>query len=151
MGARAFVAIGSNLDDPPLQVHRALRALAALPRTRLAGVSPFYRSAPVGPPQPDYLNGVAELDTELEPLDLLDALQALERHQGRVRQMRWGPRTLDLDLLLYDHRLMEHPRLVLPHPRLQHRPFVLYPLFDLAPELVVPGYGPLKELLGPFQ
>lgn len=146
--APAYIALGSNLDDPPAQLRRALTALAALPGCRGLKVSPWYRSDPVGPPgQPDYLNAVARLETRLAPAALLCALQAIENAQGRIRRERWGPRTLDLDLLIHGDLVQDDPRLSLPHPRLHLRPFVLYPLADLEPDLTVPGRGPLRALL----
>lgn len=146
--ARVYIALGANLDDPPGQVRRALAELAALPGLRALHVSPLYRSAPLGPPdQPPYINAVAGADTELAPLALLDALQAVEQAHGRVRGERWGPRTLDLDLLLYDALQLRSARLTLPHPGLHERAFVLYPLRDIAPDLDVPGHGPLSALL----
>lgn len=146
---RAYVAIGSNLNDPVAQVRQAFRALAELPASRLIACSPLYRSAPVGgpPDQPDYVNAVAALDTALNPDKLLIALQAVESRQGRVRTVRWGPRTLDLDVLLYGSLQRDDPRLTLPHPRLRERAFVLYPLYDIAPDLTLPGGDPLSELL----
>lgn len=145
---RAWVGLGSNLQAPRRQVERAFEALARLPRTHLAGRSRLYRSDPLGPPgQPDYVNAVAALDTALAPLALLDALQSIERAHGRERSLRWGPRTLDLDLLLYGDLRHACEQLTLPHPRLHERAFVLYPLADLAPGLVIPGFGALSELL----
>lgn len=145
---RAYVGLGSNLDDPERQLRRALEALAQLPQTRLAGCSRFYRSAPLGPQdQPDYINAVAALETTLEAEALLDALQAIESAQGRVRLRRWGPRTLDLDLLLYGDAVLATPRLTVPHPGLAERNFVLYPLADLAPEMVLPDGRALTDLL----
>ncbi len=146
---RAYIGIGSNLDDPPAQVRAALQALAALPESQLSACSPLYRSAPVGGPpgQPDYLNAVAALDTRLSADQLLRALQAIEAAQGRVRELRWGPRTLDLDLLLYADLVRDDAWLTLPHPRLQERAFVLYPLHDIAPGLELPGGGMLSKLL----
>ncbi len=147
--ARAYIGIGGNLDDPVFQVRRALQALSALPACRRVTQSPLYRTAPVGgpPDQPDYINAVAALDTTLAPEELLAALQGIETAWGRVRTERWGPRTLDLDLLLYDRLISNDPRLTLPHPRLHERAFVLYPLHDIAPNLDIPGHGPLPELL----
>lgn len=147
--ARAYIGIGGNLDDPVSQVRRALQALAVLPACRRVACSPLYRTAPVGgpPDQPDYINAVAALDTTLAPKNLLAALQALEEARGRVRTERWGPRTLDLDLLLYDRRVSDDPALTLPHPRLHERAFVLYPLYDIAPDLDIPGRGSLVELM----
>jgi 2-amino-4-hydroxy-6-hydroxymethyldihydropteridine diphosphokinase len=147
--ARAYIGIGSNLDDPPSQVRRAFQALAALPASRCVARSPLYRTTPVGGPsgQPDYLNAVAALDTTLDPEALLTALRGIESAQGRMRTVRWGPRTLDLDLLLYDALIRNDPRLTLPHPRLHERAFVLYPLYDIAPALLLPGLGRLREWL----
>lgn len=146
---RAYIGIGSNLNDPVAQVQQAFRALAELPASRLMACSPLYRSAPVGgpPDQPDYVNAVAALDTVLNPEELLTALQAVEIQQGRVRTVRWGPRTLDLDVLLYGSTIRNDSWLTLPHPRLHERAFVLYPLYDIAPDLTLPGGGPLSELL----
>ena len=146
---RAYIGLGSNLDDPVFQIRQALEALAALPDCRWVAGSPLYRTAPLGGPpgQPDYINAVAALDTVLTPDTLLAALQDLETAHGRIRAERWGPRTLDLDLLLYGQQVSADPRLTLPHPRLQERAFVLYPLYDIAPDLTLPGGGPLSELL----
>lgn len=145
---RAYIGLGSNLDDPVQQLHRALEALARLPQTQLVACSRFYRSAPLGPQdQPDYVNAVAALDTGFSPEALLDALQAIEAAQGRVRTRRWGPRTLDLDLLLYGNEVLATPRLTVPHPGLAERNFVLYPLAELIPELLLPDGQRLEELL----
>lgn len=146
----AYIGIGSNLRDPLRQVHKALRALAELPVSRLLEQSSCYRTTPLGPPgQSDYVNAAALLETELGPLELLDALQAVERSHGRSRGgKRWGPRTLDLDLLLYGGRTMASERLRLPHPEMHRRGFVLVPLADIAPAtLPIPGAGRLQELL----
>lgn len=149
---RAYIAIGSNLNDPEAQVRQAFRVLAELPASRLIACSPLYRSAPVGgpPDQLDYVNAVTALDTVLNPDGLLTTLQAIEVQQGRIRTVRWGPRTLDLDLLLYDRLVLDGPRLTLPHPRLHERAFVLYPLYDIAPDLEIPGHGLLSDLLTKF-
>lgn len=146
---RAFVGIGSNLDDPPAQVAAALTALDELPQTCRVAASRRYRNPPMGPAgQPDYVNAVAELATTLAPEALLDALQGLEAAAGRRRAgARWGPRPLDLDLLLYGERQLHSPRLTLPHPGLATRAFVLYPLADIDPDLWLPGLGPLRERL----
>ena len=146
----AYVGLGSNLDDPPTQVRRALDALDALPATRLVAASPYYATAPVGPQnQPDYVNAVARLETSLTPSDLLAALLGIEATQGRCRDgTRWGPRTLDLDLLLHGQTRLNLPGLHLPHPQIRHRAFVLIPLADLAPaDLEIPGQGILSDLL----
>ena len=144
-----YIGIGSNLDSPSAQVRRAAAALSQLPRTRLIALSPLYRNPAVGPgAQPDFVNAVAGVETRLEPHDLLDALQAIEREQGRVRgPMRWPPRTLDLDLLLYGDRVIDDARLTVPHPRMPERAFVLRPLYDVDRTLDVPRLGPLEHLL----
>lgn len=144
----AFIGLGSNLDNPQGQVEQALEELAQLPDTRLTGTSPLYQSTAVGPgDQPDYINAVARIMTSLEPLTLLDQLQALEQAHQRVRLERWGPRTLDLDLLLYDGQVINHPRLQVPHPYLTQRNFVLYPLAAIEPQLVLPCGTRLAALL----
>src|SRR5690606_13399439 len=145
---RAYVGLGSNLAEPATQVRQAVAALAALPQTTLAGCSPFYRTAPVGPQdQPDFINAVAAIDTALAPLALLDALQALEQAAGRERLRHWGERTLDLDLLLYGDEQIRHPRLSVPHPHMTERAFVLVPLAPLAPPLILPDGRPVADLL----
>ena len=144
---RAYIGLGGNLDQPAARIRKARAALAVLPNTREAAFSRLYRSAPMGPAdQPDYVNAVMALDTQLEPIALLDHLQAIENAQGRVRLgERWGPRTLDLDLLLYGEDIIEHERLTVPHPGLHQREFVLYPLFEIAPDLSIPGRGALRD------
>lgn len=142
----AWIGLGSNLDGPREHVARALEELDRLPLTRRLAASRLYASRPVGPAdQPDYVNAVAHLATRLSPLALLDQLQALEQRHGRVRGRRWGPRTLDLDLLLYDDRRLTLPRLTLPHPEMTRRAFVLVPLAELAPRLALDGQ-PLSRL-----
>ena len=136
---RCFIALGSNLDHPEQQVQRACQALASLPDSRLEAISPWYLSTPIGPGrQPDYINGVAELSTNLPATELLKQLQAIENQQQRVRKERWGPRTLDLDILLYGNQCINLPELTVPHPRMMERNFVLYPLADIAPDLQFP-------------
>lgn len=130
---RIYIGMGSNLADPAEQLRSALDALARLPQTTLAGASAFYQSDSLLPGQPRYTNAVAALDSTLTPLALLDALQAIENGQGRERLERWGPRTLDLDILLFGDRLIDEPRLKVPHYHMQERAFVLYPLAELAP------------------
>ncbi|SFU94217.1 2-amino-4-hydroxy-6-hydroxymethyldihydropteridine diphosphokinase [Halomonas korlensis] len=136
---RAWIGLGSNLDDPLDHVVRALQEIDRLPLTRRLVASSCYKSRPVGPAdQPDFINAVAMVATRLSPLALLDQLQAVEQRHGRVRQRHWGPRTLDLDLLLFDDYRLTWPRLTLPHPELAYRAFVLLPLADVAPELRLP-------------
>lgn len=144
----AYIGLGSNLDGPVDQLNTAVKALGGLPDSRLDAVSPYYANPPMGPQdQPDFVNGVARLLTGLAPLELLDALQRIERQQGRVRRRRWGERSLDLDLLLYGNLRLDLPRLRVPHPGLRERAFVLRPLADLAPDLQVPGLGDIAALL----
>jgi 2-amino-4-hydroxy-6-hydroxymethyldihydropteridine diphosphokinase len=145
---RAFVALGANLDDPQVQVRAALAELARLPQVTLVAASSLYRTAPVGlAGQPDFINAVAALDTSLSPDDLLEALFAIERSFGRMRKEKNGPRTLDLDLLLYDSAIIDTAHLHLPHPRLHLRAFVVVPLTEIAPDCAIPGRGHLAAWL----
>ena len=144
----AYIGLGSNLDEPRAQLERALEELAALPQSRLVARSPLYRSAPVdAPAQPDFVNAVAELDTRLSAAQLLDGLQAIEARHARQRPARNAPRTLDLDLLLYDEMSLASPTLTVPHPRMHLRAFVLRPLLDLDPRAEIPGRGAARDLL----
>ncbi len=144
----AYIGLGSNLDDPQRQVLRAWERLAGLPETLAVLRSPLYRSRPFGPvPQPDFVNAVAGLLTRLDALALLGALQALERALGRRREgARWGPRVIDLDLLVFGRERRADGELTLPHAGIVERNFVLYPLADIAPDLDVPGLGRVSEL-----
>jgi 2-amino-4-hydroxy-6-hydroxymethyldihydropteridine diphosphokinase len=146
----AYIGLGSNLQDPRAQVLRAFEALERLPATRLVSRSPLYRSKPFGPvPQPDFINAVAGLLTQLDSRALLGELLALERAFGRpAERERWGPRIIDLDLLVHGRERRQEPDLTLPHPGIVERNFVLYPLGDLAPDLDVPGLGRVAELKG---
>lgn len=146
----AYIGIGSNLEDPKAQVLRACEALRTLAGTRLVHISPLYRSRPFGPvPQPDFVNAVAGVLTQLDSRTLLDALAAVERAFGRpAEHQRWGPRIIDLDLLVYGRERRDEPDLSLPHPGIVERNFVLYPLADLAPDLDVPGLGRVAGLRG---
>jgi 2-amino-4-hydroxy-6-hydroxymethyldihydropteridine diphosphokinase len=147
---RACVGLGANRGDPRAQVEHAVAALAALSQTRLLARSRLWRTPPWGPvPQADYLNAAVALDTTMTPRALLDALFAIERGAGRDRahEQRWGPRRLDLDLLLYAEQQLDEPGLKVPHPRIAERAFVLLPLADIDPALVVPGAGTVAELL----
>jgi 2-amino-4-hydroxy-6-hydroxymethyldihydropteridine diphosphokinase len=139
----AYVGIGSNLDDPEKRVAEAFESLAGIPRTRLFARSGVYRSAPVGGvEQPDFINAAASLLTLLEPMRFLEELQDIEHRHGRRRDgARWGPRRLDLDLLVYSGRRSDEAGLMLPHPRIAERNFVLLPLREIAPDLVIPGLG----------
>ena len=141
-----YVGMGSNLCQPTEQLFDALSAMQGV--ARLVDCSSFYTSKPMGPQdQPDYVNAVAALDTELEPLALLNALQGIENQQGRIRERRWGERTLDLDILLFDDQVIELPELTIPHYGMAEREFVLYPLFEIAPTLVMPDGRPLSHLI----
>jgi len=136
--ATAYIALGANLGEPLAQALSALRQIAALSETRITATSSWYRSKAIGPQQPDYVNGVARIETTLLPLALLDSLQQIELAHGRERLQHWGPRTLDLDLLLYDQLTLHSERLTLPHPQLALRNFVLVPLLEIAHQLVLP-------------
>jgi 2-amino-4-hydroxy-6-hydroxymethyldihydropteridine diphosphokinase len=144
----AYVGIGSNLDGPREQVTLAFDELDRIPRTRLARRSSLYRTDPVGyAAQPEFINAVARLDTALAADALLSELQAIESAHRRTRAFRDAPRTLDLDLLLYDDEVRSSPALTLPHPRMHERAFVLKPLLEIAPGITVPGHGPADRLL----
>ena len=148
---RAYIGLGSNLDCPVAQIRRAFVEITQLPGSRLVGSSRLYRNPamdfPGQPSQPDYVNAVVVLDTHLPPQTLLRLLLKLEFRHQRVRQRRWGPRTLDLDLLLYGNLHLHRHNLTLPHPGLHMRAFVLYPLAEWAPNLVIPGRSRLSRLL----
>lgn len=147
---RAAVALGSNLQDPEKQVSAGFEEIAALPHTELLARSGLYRTAPVGyADQPDFVNACALVETALAPRALLDALLGIERRHGRVRDLPNGPRTLDLDIVLYGDRVIDEPGLKVPHPRAHERMFVLQPLLDVWPDAVIPGKGPARELVIP--
>jgi 2-amino-4-hydroxy-6-hydroxymethyldihydropteridine diphosphokinase len=148
MTHQAFIAIGSNLQQPMQQVEKAFELLDELPETHIVRRSSLYRSAPVGyDNQPDFINAVAEISTMLTPQELLRELLAIETSQGRQRPFPNAPRVLDLDLLLYDDWMMETTELTLPHPRMHERSFVLYPLAEIAADLHIPGKGDIQTLL----
>ncbi len=144
----AYVALGSNLDDPSAQIRAALLRLQTLEATRLVSTSRLYRSAPLGPQdQPEFVNAAAGLLTHLEPRELLVRLKQVEADMGReVPVRRWGPRRIDLDLLVYGTQRIDEPDLIVPHPGVPERNFVLYPLRDIAPDLIVPGQGSVTSL-----
>jgi len=144
----AYIAIGANLGKPVQQVMAGVEALAMLPDTRLAAVSSLYRSAPVGyAEQPDFVNAVVKIETALPPRALLDALLGIEQSFGRVREVKNGPRTLDLDIVLYGDAKVDEPGLVIPHPRMHERAFVVVPLAEIAPDQPVPGGGRMADLV----
>lgn len=145
---RAYVALGANIGEPVRHLRAAVVDLDTLPGTTVVARSSLYRSAPVGLlDQPDFINAVVSVDTTLEPLDLLYALLAIEARHGRVRSVPNAPRTLDLDLLLHGDATMTSPELTLPHPRMHERAFVLLPLVEIAPDVVLPGLGPAHGFL----
>ncbi len=148
MTVTAYVALGSNLEQPQLQLQTAVAAIKDTRHVSNVVCSRLYRSDPVGPSeQPDYCNAVVGIVTTLAPLALLDALQAIENAHGRTRSLRWGPRTLDLDIILFGNQVIESPRLTVPHYQMRVRNFVLCPLLDVAPDLVLPDGQPLRALV----
>ncbi|AXU96329.1 2-amino-4-hydroxy-6-hydroxymethyldihydropteridine diphosphokinase [Erwinia persicina] len=146
---RVYLALGSNLADPLHQVHSALHALAAIPDTTLVATSSLYRTPPYGPPdQPDFLNAAVALDTHLDAEALLNHTQRIELEQGRVRKAhRWGPRTLDLDIMLFGEQTLSTPRLTVPHYDMLNRAFMLLPLLEIAPALCLPDGTRLADIL----
>jgi 2-amino-4-hydroxy-6-hydroxymethyldihydropteridine diphosphokinase len=145
--SEAFIGLGANLGDRAGEIEEACAEIAALPSTELLARSSLYASAPLDAPGGEYLNAVARVRTALAPLDLLHALQAIEARHGRLRPFPGAPRTLDLDLLLYGEVALASAALTLPHPRLHERAFVLAPLAEIAPQIVVAGQGRVADLL----
>ena len=154
--AKAYIGLGSNLgrtrdgifEDSQAQLRLAVAEITQHPKIQLLGLSNFYRTPAIGPQeQPDYINAAAKLETTLSPIELLDFLLLIERQQGRTRTIRWGARTLDLDILLYDQIVKDSEHLTIPHPRLHERAFVLIPLTDLDPELKMPNGKKISQLL----
>jgi len=143
-----FIGLGSNLDDPAMQIKSAILALDLLDEVSVVTQSSLYSSPPMGPQdQPDYINAVVEIDTTLFAHDLLNALQDIEQQQGRVRDRHWGERTIDLDLLVYGENTLDDERLTVPHPGIAVRSFVLRPLAEIAPKLHLPTLGNIEQLL----
>jgi 2-amino-4-hydroxy-6-hydroxymethyldihydropteridine diphosphokinase len=148
MRARAVLSVGANLGDRLGTLQGCVQAIGGLRETDVLAISPVYETAPVGgPPQPDYLNAVLLIQTGLPPRDLLDAIHAIEAGFGRVRAERFGPRTLDIDIISYQGQVSDDPELTLPHPRAHERLFVLLPWSDLDPGAELPGHGPVAALL----
>lgn len=148
----AYIGLGSNLEHPKNQVMQALLELDLLENSYLLAYSSLYQSSPMtldgnSDKQEDYINAVAKLATQLEPVDLLDKLQTIENKQKRVRKKRWGARTIDLDILLYGNQVIQQKHLIVPHIGLKQRDFVLFPLFELSPNLILPDGSPLADLL----
>lgn len=146
---RVYIGVGGNLANAKATVNSGLDALKQLPKSQFIAASTLYTSKPMGPAdQPDYINAVAAIDTELSPLALLDNTQSIELSHGRERKdNRWGPRTLDLDILLYGEQIIDNDRLTIPHYGMTSREFVLYPLYDLQPDLHLPCGTPLVKLV----
>lgn len=151
MMKQAFIALGSNLDNPKKQVEQAIIALSKLDKTRLIKQSSLYRTAPIDcvATAPDFINAVAEVETELSPQALLDAIHAIENTAGRERPFINAPRVLDCDLLLYEDQALNTEKLTLPHPRMHMRGFVLLPLFEIAPHISIPNRGKIAPLITP--
>ena len=148
----AFVGIGSNLGDREAHLARAIELLSAEDGIEVSAVSEIRETEPVGPvEQGSFLNGAVQVGTELAPRELLDRLLGIEQRMGRIRRERYGPRTIDLDLLLYGDEVVDEPGLIVPHPRLKERRFALEPLSDLDPSLTIPGAGPVSALLAELQ
>lgn len=149
MPVRCYIGLGANLEQPLTQLRQAVLALQQMPESSLVAVSAFYGSRPMGPQdQPDYINAVAAVDTQLSAEALLDALQHIELSQGRTRKAdRWGARTLDLDILLYGNQQINTERLTVPHYGMRLREFVLYPLHEIAPDLTLPDGTVVESLL----
>lgn len=148
--ARCAIALGSNIGDSRAILDRAIGILAEISGISLKAQSSWYKTAPVGPPQPDYINGCALLEVALTPQELLAVILDVEKQFGRVRQERWGPRTLDIDIILFDDIILETPNLEIPHPRMRDRAFVLVPLAEIVPDWIEPvsGFAIAQLLLG---
>lgn len=143
----SYIALGSNLEDPIAHLNEALLEIKALPNTKITQASKFYRTKPIGPEQPDIINAVIKVETGLAPYDLLHTLQKIELEHGRERIIRFGARTLDLDILLFDDVRMDDVELTIPHPRMQGRNFVLIPLKEIAPDLHLAPFGHIDDLI----
>jgi 2-amino-4-hydroxy-6-hydroxymethyldihydropteridine diphosphokinase len=145
----AYIGLGSNLENPCKQIQSARLAIKSLTFLKEQAFSSLYQSPPMGPPdQPDYVNAVMAITTELPPIDLLRTLQTIENNHGRIRLgKRWSARTLDLDIVIYGDLVINTPELTIPHTGLTERPFVLHPLYEIAPQLIIPGKGRLVDLL----
>lgn len=145
---RCFIGLGSNLENPQQQINTAIEDINTVENVQLVQRSSLYRSPPMGPQdQPDYINAVIEIETDLLAHDLLDQLQAIEQQHGRVRKRHWGERTLDLDILLYGQQVITDDRLTVPHPGIAERAFVIYPLVEIAADWTVPGKGQVTSLV----
>jgi len=147
-----YIGLGSNLQDPASQIEQAFQALDQLPQTRLLKHSRLYSSKPLGPQdQPDFVNAVCLVETELDPQTLLAALQEIERNQGRIKKRHWGERNIDLDILLYADQKLQTQTLTIPHPEIAQRDFVLLPLAEITPGLLIPELGPVEDLISQLE
>lgn len=148
MGVQVFIALGANMAQPAKQVRRAIALVCLLPDTRLVRTSSFYATTPIGYlDQADFINAVIEISTSLSAMELLESLLAIESALGRERKIVNGPRTIDLDLLLYGNQRISKNELLIPHPRMHERAFVLTPLVEIAPDVTIPGHGLARDLL----
>jgi len=144
----AYIGLGSNLKDPKLQIEKALKNLNESDAIVVTKISSFYESKPLlDMPGPNYINAVCKVDTSLSAIDLLDVCQQIEDNQKRVRKVKWGSRTIDLDILLYEQQVISSDRLSIPHPEMIHRAFVMVPLYEIDKEINVPLLGPVKKLI----
>ena len=144
----AYIGLGSNMNSPKQQIKSAIESIEKIAAIQVLMVSSLYKSKPMGPQnQHDYINAVAKIDTDLIPYELLECMQDIENDQGRIRKERWGPRTLDLDILLFGQQQIETPTLTIPHYGMRQREFVLYPLYEIAPSLIFADGCTLKQLI----
>ncbi|MCZ6802911.1 MAG: 2-amino-4-hydroxy-6-hydroxymethyldihydropteridine diphosphokinase [Proteobacteria bacterium] len=144
----AYIGLGSNMDSPRQHITTAIQSLGEIQSTRIVIVSSLYKSKPMGPQnQGDYINAVVQIETEMGPTELLDCLQAIENEHGRVRVEHWGPRTIDLDILMFGNEIIQNDRLTVPHPEITNRPFVIVPLAEIDPACVIPEEGLVSDLI----
>tara|TARA_B100000953_G_scaffold299831_1_gene301312 strand:- start:486 stop:965 length:480 start_codon:yes stop_codon:yes gene_type:complete len=144
----AFIGLGSNIKLPKQQIKSAIKSIEGIALTQVLKVSSLYKSKPIGPQnQNDYINAVAKIDTDLMPLELLECMQDIENQQGRIRKEHWGPRTLDLDILMFGEEIIKDDKLTIPHAEIENRSFVLAPLAEIAPNCLIPDKGMARDLL----
>jgi len=144
----AFIGLGSNIKSPKQQIKSAIKSIEGIALTQVLKVSSLYKSKPIGPQnQNDYINAVAKIDTDLMPLELLECMQDIENQQGRIRKEHWGPRTLDLDILMFGEEIIKDDKLTIPHAEIENRSFVLAPLAEIAPNCLIPDKGMARDLL----
>lgn len=148
---RTFIALGSNLNDPVFQIKCAIEKIDALDEVELMATSSLYKTKPLGPLQPDYVNAVIAVSCQLTPFELLKQLLEIEKQQGRVRGVKWGPRVLDCDILLFGNQIINNPELILPHPEMRKRGFVLVPMFEIVPDFIFTDGTPLQQLVTLFE